>query len=164
MRTNHAEDKKRRLTLVIYAVLIGAALAFIWGNSLESIPVSREKSLGILKLVSPLIELFVGKGNVTDHLVRKLAHFCEYGFLGALLASFAVARRRAKLQSVANCLSFSLAVAVADEAIQILSNRGSQVSDVLLDFAGAAFGIMVALLAWMLIGKARNETPYKGGE
>ncbi|OQB24312.1 MAG: VanZ like family protein [Firmicutes bacterium ADurb.Bin182] len=156
MQSNHLGIRKHRHTFLIYAILIGAVLAFIWGNSLESIPVSQEKSLGILKLVSPLLEVFVGKGNVTDHLVRKLAHFCEYGFLGVLLASFVVARRRVGLQSIANCLSFSLAVAVADEAIQILSNRGSQVSDVLLDFAGAACGLMGVLLVWRLAGKARK--------
>ena len=32
-----------------------------------------------------MLELFTGKGNVTDHLVRKLAHFCEYAALGVLL-------------------------------------------------------------------------------
>ena len=35
------------------------------------------------QLLAPLIELFAGEGNVTDHLVRKLAHFTEYGLLCA---------------------------------------------------------------------------------
>ena len=39
-----------------------------------------------------------------------------------------------------NCLFFGSCVAAADEALQLLSDRGSQVLDVLLNFADAVSG------------------------
>jgi len=140
--------KTRRVFTVIVALLLIVTLAFIWGNSLEGVPESSEKSGGILKMVRPFLELFVGRGNATDHIVRKIAHFVEFGALGCELALLLVLRRRVGVQPVVNCLSFGLAVAVIDEALQLLSHRGSQVSDILLDFCGAATGSLFILLIY----------------
>ncbi|MDD4494271.1 MAG: VanZ family protein, partial [Eubacteriales bacterium] len=134
--------KNGRTNIIIFIILIIATIAFIWSNSLQSIPESQERSFGVMDTITPLLEVFVGKGNVTDHFVRKLAHFIEFGALGCELVLLAVLRKRVHLQPVVNCLSIGLAVAVIDETIQIFSNRGSQVSDVLLDFTGAVTGIV----------------------
>lgn len=115
--------------------------------------------------ITPILEVFVGKGNVTDHLVRKLAHFVEFGALGCELALLTVLRKRVRLQPVINCLFIGLAVAVIDETIQIISNRGSQVSDVLLDFSdvlldfsGAVTGIVfVLLIRWLVVAIRRKR-------
>lgn len=69
--------------LLLLAIL--AALAFIWGNSLDSAVESTVKSGRVRELLQPLLERLVGQGGVTDHLVRKLAHFTEFAVLGALL-------------------------------------------------------------------------------
>ena len=69
--------------LLLLAIL--AALAFIWGNSLDSAVESAVKSGRVRELLQPLLERLVGQGGVTDHLVRKLAHFTEFAVLGALL-------------------------------------------------------------------------------
>jgi VanZ family protein len=99
----------------------------------------------------------VGTGNVTDHFVRKLAHFTEFAMLGALLVLYTVVRCRLRLQSVVNCLSFSLATAVTDESLQLISSRGSQVQDVLLDFTGAAGGIGFMLLFYSVVTVNRHK-------
>lgn len=117
---------------------------------MQSIPDSQEKSLSIVEVVKPILEPIVGKGNVTDHLVRKLAHFAEFGALGCELMLLSSIRKRRGIQPIVNCLFAGLSTAVVDETIQIFSNRGSQVQDVLLDFAGAVTGILfILLIHWL---------------
>ncbi len=143
--------KKRNLLSVLLVILIIVTLALIWGNSLQSIPESKAKSGRVLEIIAPFLEFFVGKGNVTDHLVRKLAHFTEYFVLGIELSLLMVVRSRVSFQGVCNCLFVGLAAAVTDESIQIISNRGPLVSDVLLDFCGVSAAVFVVLLIFALI-------------
>ena len=154
--------KKISTALLLLAIL--AALAFIWGNSLDSAVESAAKSGRVGELLRPLLELVVGQGGVTDHLVRKLAHFTEYAVLGALLLLLTAVGFRVRLQTVVNCLFFLMAAALTDETIQMFSDgRSSQLTDVWLDFSGAMAGILVGLLClalcrmcWLLY-KHRNE-------
>lgn len=88
----------------------------------------------------------MGAGKVTDQLVRKLAHFAEFGLLGCELAALLVVRDRVGSQDIANCLFAGLSAALIDETIQLFTNRGSQVQDVWLDFAGVCSGIGLALV------------------
>ena len=154
--------KKISTALLLLAIL--AALAFIWGNSLDSAVESAAKSGRVGELLRPLLELVVGQGGVTDHLVRKLAHFTEYAVLGALLLLLTVVGFRVRLQTVVNCLFFLMAAALTDETIQMFSDgRSSQLTDVWLDLSGAMAGILVGLfclalcrMCWLLY-KHRNE-------
>jgi len=142
---------------IIFSILIITTLAFIWGNSLESIPESQSKSLAVLEMVKPFLEVFVGEDNATDHLVRKIAHFIEFGVLGCELALLIILRRREKWQPIANGLFFGLAAAVADESLQLLSARGSQVQDVLLDYCGFICGMAVTLAVATLVRSVKRK-------
>jgi VanZ family protein len=138
--------EKQNKSVTLCLILIVATLIFIWSNSIDSQEKSHEKSLIVMQAIEPLLEVFVGRGNVTHHLVRKLAHFTEFGLLGAELAAFMYILRRRDLQATVNCLFTGLAAAVVDETIQIYTQRGAQVSDVLLDFAGSAAGVFLVIL------------------
>ncbi|MFA6808449.1 MAG: VanZ family protein, partial [Eubacteriales bacterium] len=117
---------------------------FIFGNSLQPVSESQAESLSVLESVKPVIEVIVGQGNVTDHLIRKIAHFTEFFVLGLEWLVFVSLSKKINVQQIANCLFIGLASAVTDESLQMLSpGRGPQVSDVLLDFSGACFGILV---------------------
>ena len=70
---------------IILLVLVLATLAVIWGHSMMNAAMSMAESDRAETFLTPLLELFVGKGNVTSHLVRKLGHFAEFLILGALL-------------------------------------------------------------------------------
>ncbi len=142
---------RKRIGTVLLLLAILAALAFIWGNSLESAVESSLKSGRVRELIEPLLELLVGQGNVTDHMVRKLAHLTEFAVLGALLLLLTAAAFRVRLQSVLNCQFFLLLAALTDETIQLFTGRGSQVRDVWLDFAGGTAGLLaMLLLLWLL--------------
>jgi VanZ family protein len=100
--------------------------------------------------------MLAGQDNVTDNLVRKLAHFVEYGALGCVLALLLTLLKRRRWQSVVNCAFAVLIVALTDETIQIFTGRGSQVQDVWLDFAGACAGILLVLIVVGLIKAIRR--------
>lgn len=122
-------------------VLLALTLAFIWGHSCMPVPSSQAESGWFTRCLTPLLEPFVGRGNVTEHLVRKLAHFTEFAALGAQLL---LLRREAKRTDALRALEYAFFAAFLDESIQILSARGAQIADVWLDAAGAAFGIALA--------------------
>lgn len=149
---------KRKTVLITICILLAATLIFIWGHSLKSIPESAAQSLRVLENIEPLLEIFVGEGNVSDHLVRKLAHFIEFGGLGLELMALLIIRKRVRLQPIINCLFAGFFVAAMDETIQIFSERGSQLQDVWLDFAGVCAGIGgVLLIRWVASPKHKNR-------
>ena len=128
----------RRKILIVLLVLL---LAFIWGHSCMPVSASEEESSVILELVRPLLGAVVGPENGTLHLVRKLAHFTEFFCLGCVLALLLPFRGKSQLLAG----GLALLTGFIDETIQIFSGRGPAISDVWLDFSGAAAAI--ALLA-----------------
>ena len=153
----------KKKVLIIILIL---TLAFIWGQSMLPKSVSAAESGGMLAFLRPFLEIFVGEGNATDHLVRKIAHFVEYGALGAELALLIVAGWIANAKRKANegatltaeimslsiwaraliGLLFAFTVAAIDETIQIFSARGPGIADVLLDTAGAATAVLITTI------------------
>ena len=153
--------KKRKTWIVILSIIIVANIVFIWGNSLKSRSESQVLTLGVLRLIRPLLDAIFSPENVTDHLVRKLAHFAEFGALGAEFVLLTILLKKVKLQSILNCLFVGLLVALTDETIQLFSARGSQVSDVWLDFSGVVTGALIIWLVYavtMRFRKAKYKT------
>ncbi len=148
---------KNRKAIILTAALLALTLAFIWGNSLLSIPESEKASLGLLELLGPLLDRVFGPGIITDHILRKTAHFCEFALLGAELRLLFRLLGQKGLQGQANALFAALAAAVTDESLQLLSDRGSQVRDVLLDFSGSFTGALLMLLLLLWSDRRRKE-------
>lgn len=154
---------KRRKTQIktILVVLLALLLAFIWLHSMMPAEDSAEESQRVGQFLTPFLELLVGEGNVTDHLVRKLAHFCEYGALGILAGALLLVKKESGIFRWSYALLCALAVAVIDESIQLLADgRGAQVQDVLLDTAGSLTGLLAVWLIAVLVRwlRRRNKT------
>ena len=149
--------KNRKTHLFLLGLLILLTLGFIWGNSLKSIPESQEISLSYLDRLSPFLDTVFGPGRITDHILRKTAHFCEFALLGAELRLLFLLLGQQGLQGLMNALFAGLAAGVADETIQIFSQRGSRVADVVLDFSGAVFGALVMALITRLCRRRRRR-------
>ena len=149
--------KNRKTHLFLLGLLILLTLGFIWGNSLKSIPESQEISLSYLDRLSPFLDTVFGPGRITDHILRKTAHFCEFALLGAELRLLFLLLGQQGLQGLMNALFAGLAAGVADETIQIFSLRGSRVADVVLDFSGAVFGALVIALITRLCRRRRRR-------
>ena len=143
--------KKRRAQLRLFLrLLLLVTLGVIWGNSLLGKEESASLSGGVTAWLNSI------GIPVTDHFVRKTAHFCEFGLLGSELMMLFWLRGGVSLQSGCNAAFGALLSAVTDETIQIYSGRGSQVQDVVLDFSGALTGILFVSLTISLIGKRKS--------
>lgn len=163
--TGDGMTAKRRMAAYACAALIAVTLWFIWGRSSDSAGDSTVQSNAVMGFLTPLLELFVGKGNVTDHLVRKLAHFAEFGALGGETALFAAVRGRKGIQPVINCLSAGLFTAVIDESIQYLApGRSPQVDDILLDFSGVLTGVAAMLILCAVVSASAKRRGEKRRE
>lgn len=133
-------------------------MAMIFYFSHQPAEQSAQLSGGI---VSNLIEIF--HLPVTEHLVRKAAHFSEYAVLGILVVN-AVRMSVPKhflWTSVLVCGLYS----VTDELHQLfIPGRSCQFSDMLLDTAGSATGILLWWLVICLIKKRKQMLNGKNEE
>lgn len=149
---------KTKAIITRLLVIILLTISFIWGNSFKSIPESQSESQSVLEAIEPILEVFVGEGNVTENLVRKLAHFSEFALLGIEFILLLAVVRKLSLQNAVNCLFISLMVAIVDETIQVYSQRGSQVTDVILDFFGVLIGMLFATAFLIAMKHIRKQT------
>ena len=139
-------------------VLIILTLALIWGHSLLGREASTEESGFVMELLEPVLEMVVGEGNVTEFLVRKLAHFTEFFVLGLELLTFFAYRKPLFPQAFLLALTHGFFAAFLDETIQIFSGRGPMIQDVWLDVCGFAVGasLMLGIMVWR---KHRKNNP-----
>jgi VanZ family protein len=131
-------------------VLILLTLALIWGHSLLGREASSEESGFVMELLEPVLEMVVGEGNVTEFLVRKLAHFTEFFVLGLEVLTFFAYRKPLFPQAFLLALTHGFFAAFLDETIQIFSGRGPMIQDVWLDVSGFAVGasLMLGIMVW----------------
>ncbi len=139
--------KKR--TFIILAVIV---LAFIWGHSLIPTDASTEESGGIMRLMQGVLDFLHIPVTLTEHAVRKLAHFTEHAVAGIVLSAFLYPKlslsesRRERIDSIVLPLTVGFFVGFIDETIQIFSGRGPMVEDVWIDFAGIFLGVFIVIL------------------
>lgn len=140
----------RKIVTISLIVAIVLTLAFIWSNSLTVGKKSNSKSMQVTEKVQSVIDpdktIPPVKFNV---FVRKSAHVFEFMLLGLELMLLKIISRKPQIFTV---LFIILASAVADEFIQSFSDRTDLVSDVLIDFSGALFAILIIQVVYV-VGK-----------
>ena len=139
---------KRRMT--VCTVLLICNLVFIWGNSLLPAEVSGQISGTLKALLDGVFTPGEAVPSGGDGLLRKCAHFAEFGALGLLLGWLFGMLGKKRLTAFA----LGVAAACIDETIQIYSpGRGSSLLDVWIDFSGITLGVLVSLAVYGLISK-----------
>ena len=145
----------RKIPILILSLIIAATVIFIFSNSMTpgeiSNRTSRTLSQIILGMIDPAEKI---DPEVFHKFVRKSAHFVEFTMLGAelmLLALFIEPRR--PLTLIFMPLFLSLMTAVTDEFLQSFTTRTSSLADVLLDYAGSAFGIAAVFAIYLIRSK-----------
>lgn len=144
----------RRVT-ILFSLLVVLTVGLIWCHSCMSREVSGEQSGFIVQILKPLLD---PNGTISEedfhHGVRKVAHFAEFAVLGLLIGGlFSGLRTKSGDAYWSLPILIVLLVAVLDEYIQFFADRGSQVTDVILDFAGGLSGLSAAVLFSILIKK-----------
>ena len=141
-------------TRVLFTFALIACIVFIFSNSMQIADVSSVASGRALTLMRKVFTRLGMPGiasRLTDHIVRKMAHFCEYTLEGFLLMLCMRVYTRNYIWHISVPLLGGVLTALADETIQIFSpGRSSQVTDVWLDSAGVLAGILTALVLMAL--------------
>lgn len=126
------KDKK---LLILYAFVI----LFIWTNSFAPASQSEQLSGGLTFQIYEFLNLKVNF-DLFHAFIRKCAHFTEYTILG-LIGFFSIKDQWKRMFVV------SILIACIDEIIQLfVPGRSGQISDVLLDSSGIAFGCFIGFL------------------
>ena len=141
-------DGKKRAFWIVY---IGYTI-LIWRNSMDTAEVSSGKSERIVRWVNEV--LFSGDAVLTEHLIRKVAHFSEYavaGVLGWLAFSVVWGAGRGIWQCLVNVCFAGVLTAFCDETIQLfVPGRNGQVSDMWIDFSGYIAGVICCMFGVFL--------------
>ncbi len=149
---------------VLFTLALAGCIWFIFSNSMAVADVSSVSSGRVLQLLQAVLRRLGMPGlaqRLTMHLVRKLAHFCEYLLEGFLLMLCMRVYSRHPLRHITVPMLAGVLTALTDETIQLFSEgRSSQVTDVWLDSAGVLAGILAALLLmglWRLLFHHRKK-------
>ena len=142
---------------IILGILIVAWLCLIWGHSLQPAVVSEGESAKWLQIICKVVP-FIENDDNGMFIVRKAAHFTEYGILGVLLALEMAQFVRGWFRRFVEPLLLALSVAFVDETIQLfVVGRSGEVRDMWIDVAGAALAIVITLA---IIGNRRGKRRY----
>lgn len=130
-----------------WKILILFYLCFIYGNSLTPAVISsKESGYFLIRIQNLLSGAGIDAWWLTEHLVRKAAHFTEYAGLGFLLAMNTGAGIAPVFCHLKQNLTAAIFMPFIDETIQLfVEGRSGQISDVWLDMAGIFAGGMATV-------------------
>ena len=139
---------------VVFTLALAGCIWFIFSNSMAVAQVSSASSGRVLQLMQAALRRLGHPAlaqRLTQHVVRKMAHFCEYMLEGFLLMLCMRVYSRHPLRHITVPMLGGVLTALTDETIQLYSpGRSSQVTDVWLDSVGVLAGILAALVLMAL--------------
>ena len=146
-------EKGKKWYEILLWVLIGATVLGIWSLSLRSAGSSTQQSNAVA------LPVIIGGGFRGDWfsyvvvLVRKLAHFAEFGVLGVWWGLYGLRRWLP-------CMwLYGLAVALMDEGIQyFVPGRAPGFWDVVIDYGGffCGFALVFTVAEWWIRKKSKK--------
>ena len=128
---------------VVFTAALIACIMFIFRNSLENGAQSSARSQAVMQLVNSALAK-VHLGPLSEHLIRKLAHFSEFALEGFLLMLCIRVYTKHFVRHMSWPLLGGMTTALMDETIQLHSlNRTSSVVDVWIDMSGVVAGLLI---------------------
>lgn len=141
-------------------------VAVVFGNSLVPAVQSSEQSAFVLgKVLEVMGAVGMNHTGITEHIIRKTAHFTEYAVMGLLLYQVLSQYRLPKTERWLLHGLLGFLVPFVDETIQLfVAGRSGQISDMWLD----CFGVLCGTAVWMgilwLLKKRRQRRESKHEE
>ena len=152
-----AAQKNRRRSLRWSPWLLAATvvtLLLIWGQSVLPVSGSAQESGWLLHtVVNPALR-FLGFGDMSQTLLRKLAHVSEFALFTFCLALLLRGR-------VVQTLGIGFITGARDESIQLFSDRSAEVRDIWIDFVGAVLGTLLGTLLWRLTHRQTKTDAHR---
>ena len=148
----------KKFRIALFSVLSVLVTCFIFSNSLPGIDESSVQSSLVAEFLRPFLD---PKHRLSDemfhHIVRKMAHFIEFGALGVCLSCLSVQFVRSISKTWGTPFVLSVLIALTDESIQYFTGRGNSLKDVLLDSTGALCGVLFTALLCMLMTQYKKN-------
>lgn len=140
-------------------IALGVVTLLIWGNSMRTSTQSAQQSGSLLAFLTPWLTALGIQPEGFHSILRKLAHFSEYGLLGVLWTmELWLGPHRGKRRGAMERLSFCMLTAFLDETIQLfVPGRSGEIRDVWIDTAGAWTGIVITTCLVCIAMKFRNR-------
>lgn len=155
---------KRKVAVYIIVALIVLTIGYIWLNSVKTQAESSESSERVYETIRGVADEVFGEGTVeiTHDGVRKFAHFFEFAALGAEFCVLYILLKKQSFGSFLQLLPFGLYVAVIDEGIQILSDRGPEVRDIFIDYGGYLTAVLIFFTVFVIRRAVKNAKAKTG--
>ena len=149
----------KRAARVVFPLLSVMMIIFIFWQSSMDADSSADESGSLLETLNRFLSSLGIAPFLSDHLIRKAAHFSEYFILGALLFGSMKVWLNKDILILTYPAGAGLLVAACDEFIQTFSNgRSGELKDVLLDFAGVLTAVVALyLLLWLFRDIRKNH-------
>ncbi len=139
-------DRRLRLNRLLTALI----LCFIWGNSLLPGEISGAFSDALKDILAMILPGEIPGVTTGGGLLRKIAHFSEFAFLGMCLTWRCGMLKKKEITAFA----WGFGAACVDETIQVfVPDRGPGLKDVAIDTCGVAAGMAMLLLANKFVQK-----------
>lgn len=146
------KTSKHNVFSIILFVITALYILFIWWHSTLSAEESTVESNNVLYFFLNFFKSIGINAELSDYIIRKSAHFCEFALLGLLCMWCSYIKTKNIVHNFMPAGFVCLATAVVDELIQINSEgRSAEVTDVALDFFGAVSGVLFFLLVLLII-------------
>ena len=137
---------------IVWILVLVSWCVFIFSNSIQTAEKSSARSNGVVEIVEKTVEKMNLDVEITDHGVRKSAHFFEFYVLGTILSlNCLIWKKHTDIRLVLTAF-FGLIIALTDETLQLLSNgRSCSVTDVWLDFSAVVLSHLFFYIAFVII-------------
>ena len=154
---------QKKQTGVVFRMIVFSLTAFMIGfvffRSSMTAEASTVESESTLDFLINCFKSFGISVEMSENIIRELAHFAEFFVIGGLLMSCAYSFDRFKPYRYSFAVLFvGLFTAVIDEFIQLFfEGRSAEITDVLLDFSGVIAGALFMLLFYFIYIKIRYK-------
>lgn len=153
--------------LCLLAVTILLQISFIFSNSLQDAVNSDNQSDVFVRFaIEKILGLDYESQNddflgTVSFVIRKIAHFCEYGLLGILVFLFIYIYSCSVPNAFFITVQFCFVIGIVDEFLQRFSEgRSPSFVDALIDVSGAltaCVGMMLIIKIIQIFSKRKNN-------
>lgn len=159
------KNKSLMCKRIVLSLVTLCLIAYIFINSSFDADTSDSHSLGVTDILNNFLHSLNINITLSNHFVRKCAHFTEYFVLGVLLF-YTVKAYISKIDyKVLIAPACGLSVAAIDETIQLFSyGRSGQISDVLLDFSGTCTAVLILFFISRMRKSKKDKEVLNGSD